>query len=268
MRLGDDAGRLVLASRSRSSGIAFAAVYAGLSAAVADPGTAVYRRGHGRRAAPPDPVVTAVEPTGVGSLRRGKRSRLLPAARGVGRCQSGQRLVGPSDRGGRRPTDGTDPERASMRIGAQILVRDPQPMPWGFAYAPRGPVAGCVGPVDDRGPHRCGPVRATAPPRAGSATCGSTPRSRWTARTTPTASSAAALRPSGWRPAPPIQPNADPDHRPAGRRGGAVGRAAQEVAPVRQQGAVGRHRGRRRGRRSARASSTGSTARRPTAPAS
>jgi len=26
------------------------------------------------------------------------------------------------------------------RIGAQILVRRPRPMPWGFAYAPRGPV--------------------------------------------------------------------------------------------------------------------------------
>ena len=27
------------------------------------------------------------------------------------------------------------------RIGTQILVRRPRPMPWGFAYAPRGPVA-------------------------------------------------------------------------------------------------------------------------------
>ena len=27
-------------------------------------------------------------------------------------------------------------------IGAQVLVRRPRPMPWGFAYAPRGPVAG------------------------------------------------------------------------------------------------------------------------------
>jgi peptidoglycan pentaglycine glycine transferase (the first glycine) len=27
------------------------------------------------------------------------------------------------------------------RIGAQVLVRRPSPMPWGFAYAPRGPVA-------------------------------------------------------------------------------------------------------------------------------
>ncbi len=30
---------------------------------------------------------------------------------------------------------------AGDRVGAQILVRRPAPMPWGFAYAPRGPVA-------------------------------------------------------------------------------------------------------------------------------
>ncbi|MEO5883891.1 MAG: peptidoglycan bridge formation glycyltransferase FemA/FemB family protein [Candidatus Limnocylindrales bacterium] len=29
----------------------------------------------------------------------------------------------------------------SGEIGAQILVRRPRPLPWGFAYAPRGPVA-------------------------------------------------------------------------------------------------------------------------------
>lgn len=29
----------------------------------------------------------------------------------------------------------------SGRIGAQVLVRRPRPLPWGFAYAPRGPVA-------------------------------------------------------------------------------------------------------------------------------
>ena len=30
---------------------------------------------------------------------------------------------------------------ADDRIGAQVLIRRPRPMPWGFAYAPRGPVA-------------------------------------------------------------------------------------------------------------------------------
>ena len=33
---------------------------------------------------------------------------------------------------------------APDRIGAQILVRRPRPMPWAFAYAPRGPVTGKV----------------------------------------------------------------------------------------------------------------------------
>jgi len=31
---------------------------------------------------------------------------------------------------------------AQTRVGAQVLVRRPRPLPWGFAYAPRGPVAG------------------------------------------------------------------------------------------------------------------------------
>jgi peptidoglycan pentaglycine glycine transferase (the first glycine) len=31
---------------------------------------------------------------------------------------------------------------ATDRVGAQVLVRRPQPLPWGFAYAPRGPLGG------------------------------------------------------------------------------------------------------------------------------
>jgi lipid II:glycine glycyltransferase (peptidoglycan interpeptide bridge formation enzyme) len=31
---------------------------------------------------------------------------------------------------------------AADRVGAQILVRRPRPLPWGFAYAPRGPLGG------------------------------------------------------------------------------------------------------------------------------
>jgi peptidoglycan pentaglycine glycine transferase (the first glycine) len=31
---------------------------------------------------------------------------------------------------------------ASDRVGAQVLVRRPRPLPWAFAYAPRGPVGG------------------------------------------------------------------------------------------------------------------------------
>jgi len=31
---------------------------------------------------------------------------------------------------------------AADRVGAQLLVRRPRPLPWGFAYAPRGPIGG------------------------------------------------------------------------------------------------------------------------------
>ena len=41
----------------------------------------------------------------------------------------------------RLAADTPGPVDGSARIGAQILVRRPRPMPWGFAYAPRGPVA-------------------------------------------------------------------------------------------------------------------------------
>ena len=81
-------------------------------------------------------------------------------------------------------------------------------MPWGFAYAPRGPVAGswdaaALGAFTAA-------VRDGLPAAAGrvSATCGSTRRSRPTARSTRTARCDAALATAGWRPAAPIQPNA------------------------------------------------------------
>ena len=92
-------------------------------------------------------------------------------------------------------------------IGAQILVRRPSPMPWGFAYAPRGPVASDWTPdaiaafteaVRERLPVEAGrishlridpEIEADGPlDRAGSLR--------------------RALREAGWRPAPPIQPNA------------------------------------------------------------
>ena len=34
-----------------------------------------------------------------------------------------------------------EPDARGGRVGAQVLVRRPAPLPWGFAYAPRGPVA-------------------------------------------------------------------------------------------------------------------------------
>jgi lipid II:glycine glycyltransferase (peptidoglycan interpeptide bridge formation enzyme) len=93
------------------------------------------------------------------------------------------------------------------RIGAQILVRHPRPMPWGFAYAPRGPVAGAwtaetveafteairrdLGRSAGRVSHvRIDPeIEADGP-------------------LDPDGAFRRALRVAGWRPAAPIQPNA------------------------------------------------------------
>ena len=76
--------------------------------------------------------------------------------------------------------------RAGDAIGAQVLVRRPRPLPWAFAYAPRGPVARTwsadeIGAFTERDPHAI----CRRPP-GGSRTCASTPRSSSTARATPT----------------------------------------------------------------------------------
>jgi lipid II:glycine glycyltransferase (peptidoglycan interpeptide bridge formation enzyme) len=93
------------------------------------------------------------------------------------------------------------------RIGAQILVRRPRPMPWGFAYAPRGPVATTwsatsieaftLGIRDDlaRDAGRVSHVRIDPEIEAGGALDHDGTFRR-------------ALRVAGWRPATPIQPNA------------------------------------------------------------
>jgi hypothetical protein len=93
------------------------------------------------------------------------------------------------------------------RIGAQILVRRPRPMPWAFAYAPRGPVATtwsagsvdafttavCDRLVTDAG--RVSHVRIDPEIEADGAL-------------DPDGDLRRALRSVGWRPAPPIQPDA------------------------------------------------------------
>ncbi len=72
-------------------------------------------------------------------------------------------------------------------IAAQVLVRRPRPLPWAFAYAPRGPVADDLDPRVDRGLHRRRPPAAPAAGRPGLAPAdrpgdrGSTARSTRTA---------------------------------------------------------------------------------------
>ena len=96
---------------------------------LADPGTAVYRRGHGRRAPPPGQVVTAVEPAALGPLRRGQRPGVVPPAQ-----RRGPTVKAVNGWSAHRIVDRPAADRP--RSAPQILVRRPRPMPWGFAYAP------------------------------------------------------------------------------------------------------------------------------------
>jgi peptidoglycan pentaglycine glycine transferase (the first glycine) len=97
-------------------------------------------------------------------------------------------------------------EQDHPTAGAQVLVRRPRPMPWSFAYAPRGPVAPGWQPAaieeltsrlrerlarDGRASHlRIDPeIEADGPHD-------------------PAGALRDALRDAGWRPAPPIQPSA------------------------------------------------------------
>jgi lipid II:glycine glycyltransferase (peptidoglycan interpeptide bridge formation enzyme) len=95
----------------------------------------------------------------------------------------------------------------SNPIGAQVLVRRPRPMPWGFAYVPRGPVARTWTPDavaaftawlhDDLASSagRVSHVRIDPEIEAGGPL-------------DPDGSLRRELRIAGWRPAAPIQPNA------------------------------------------------------------
>jgi lipid II:glycine glycyltransferase (peptidoglycan interpeptide bridge formation enzyme) len=93
------------------------------------------------------------------------------------------------------------------RAGAQILVRRPRPMPWGFAYAPRGPVA-ATWDTDSVG------ALTEAIRRDLSSTAGRISHVRIDPEIEdggpqdPDGSLRRALTGAGWRPAPPIQPNA------------------------------------------------------------
>ena len=157
----------------------------------------------------------------------------------------------------------------STPIGAQILVRRPAADAVGLRYAPARPGRARLvgGRASSAFTEPAGPgLRRDR--RAGSATCASTRRSRPTDRSTPTGRSGARCRAAGWRAGPAHPAGLDPDHRPARRRGRPVGRPAQEVAPVREQGPRRPGSSSSTPRATASASSTGSTARPRTGPAS
>ena len=92
------------------------------------------------------------------------------------------------------------------RVGAQVLVRRPAPLPWGFAYAPRGPVATTWTPASIQA--FTAALRRDLPKSAGRVSHvridpeiqADGPHDRDGARRR-------ALRDAGWRAATPIQPN-------------------------------------------------------------
>ena len=96
---------------------------------------------------------------------------------------------------------------AGTTIGAQILVRRPRTMPWGFAYAPRGPVAGDWTSESLAG--FTAAVRTGLPQGAGRIShVRIDPEIEADGPHDPGGATRRALRATGWRPATPIQPNA------------------------------------------------------------
>jgi lipid II:glycine glycyltransferase (peptidoglycan interpeptide bridge formation enzyme) len=90
-------------------------------------------------------------------------------------------------------------------VGAQVLVRRPRPLPWGFAYAPRGPV------TDDwtRGSIEAltAMLRARLPALAGRVShVRIDPEVERDGPLDEDGTLRRSLRAAGWRPAPPIQP--------------------------------------------------------------
>lgn len=93
------------------------------------------------------------------------------------------------------------------RIGAQILVRRPRPMPWGFAYAPRGPVATAWD--GDAIEAFSAEARRALPGVAGRVShLRIDPEIELDGPLDRDGALRRALREAGWRPASPIQPNA------------------------------------------------------------
>lgn len=94
---------------------------------------------------------------------------------------------------------------AGAGIGAQVLVRRPAPLPWGFAYAPRGPVA-ATWSEDEIGAFTAA-VRADLPGAAGRVShLRIDPEIERDGPRDPDGRLRRAMRDAGWRPAAPIQP--------------------------------------------------------------
>lgn len=103
------------------------------------------------------------------------------------------------------PGPDASPGAAAPSVGAQILVRRPRPLPWGFAYAPRGPVAAdwtaaSIDEFTDR-------IRTGLAASAGRVShLRIDPEIEVDGHHDPDGALRRALHDAGWRAAPPIQP--------------------------------------------------------------
>jgi peptidoglycan pentaglycine glycine transferase (the first glycine) len=96
-------------------------------------------------------------------------------------------------------------------VGAQVLVRRPRPLPWAFAYAPRGPVAAAWAPesAEQQVAAFAEACRTTLTARAGRVShVRIDPEIEEGGPEDDGGAMRRALRAAGFRPAPPIQPNA------------------------------------------------------------
>lgn len=101
----------------------------------------------------------------------------------------------------------TEADGPDARVGAQVLVRRPRPLPWGFAYAPRGPVAARWSPATVEAFTEL--VRAGLTDGLGRVShVRVDPEIEADGRLDPGGELRRAFRRAGWRPAAPIQPNA------------------------------------------------------------
>jgi lipid II:glycine glycyltransferase (peptidoglycan interpeptide bridge formation enzyme) len=99
------------------------------------------------------------------------------------------------------------PNAPDGQIGAQVLVRRPRPLPWAFAYAPRGPVAARWD--DEAVAAFSTAVRGALPAEAGRTShLRIDPEIEADGPLDPGGALRGALRQAGWRPANPIQPTA------------------------------------------------------------
>ncbi|MFL5776131.1 MAG: lipid II:glycine glycyltransferase FemX [Chloroflexota bacterium] len=99
---------------------------------------------------------------------------------------------------------------SGVPIGGQVLVRRPQPLPWAFAYAPRGPVAASWTPAADATVAAFADAcRTTLRERAGRVShVRIDPEIEADGPQDEDGATRRALRAAGFRPAAPVQPNA------------------------------------------------------------